>query len=175
MIRRCILALSLALGVTSLRAQTADRDLPNGKELVAVYIGASTCGPCMTADVKAAVAKANVLLSAWAKAHGYAFSAMGVSTDWSTADGLEFLKGNGPFDQLVVGGNWANLGAERFIWSDAGAQPAMPQIVLVERTVTLGDRISISAPRVVKRVFGSAEIPAWVASGAPVEMAAVVR
>jgi hypothetical protein len=47
----------------------------------------------------------------------------------------------GPFDQFMVRGSWANLGVERFVCSDSTAIPALAQVVLLERTVTAGDRI----------------------------------
>lgn len=154
--------------------QTADRDLPKGKELVAVYVGAKSCGPCHLPATKAAIAQMKTLLSAYAAKHGYAFSAVGVSTDWSTADGVAFLNDNGPFDQLVVGGNWTNLAAEHYIWRDDSAEPAMPQVIVLERTVTPGERIAFSSPRVLRRVSGAAEIPKWVNAGAPIALGAPV-
>ncbi len=170
MLRRCILALCLAASPAV--AQTAERDLPNGKELVVVYIGATSCGPCLLPATKAAVARMKTLLASFATKNGYAFSAVGVSTDWVTADGIKFLNDNAPFDQLVIGGNWTNLAVEHYIWRDSSANPAMPQVVVLERSVTLGDRIAISPARVLRRVFGSDEIPKWVEAGAPVALAA---
>ena len=46
--------------------------------------------------------------------------------------------------------------------------PAMPQILVVERTVTPGRRIAFTEPRVLRRLVGSKAIPAWVAKGAPI-------
>lgn len=166
MLRRVVLALCLI--ATPTRAQAPARDLPNGKELVVVYVGAKTCAPCLLPATKAAVAQVKQTLAATAKRHGYAFSSVGVSLDWSTDDGLEFLRGNGPFDQLVVGGNWTNLAAEHFIWRDAATEPAIPQIIVLERTVTQQARLTFSSPRVLHRVMGGDEIPTWARAGAPV-------
>ena len=170
MLRSCLVALSVA-AVPGF-AQTADRDLPNGKELIAVYVGAKTCGPCLQPATKSAIVHMKELLSALAAAHGYAFSAVGVSTDWSTAEGIAFLRDNGPFDQIVVGGNWTNLAVEHYIWRDSSAVPAMPQVVVLERTVTTGRRMEFSAPRVLHRVLGGDEIPKWVNAGAPIALLA---
>lgn len=168
MLRRNILALCLA--TSPLIAQTADRNLPKGKELVVVYVGATSCGPCLLPETKSAVARMKTLLSSFAAQNGYSFSAVGVSTDWSIADGTKFLNDNAPFDQLVIGGSWTNLAVEHYIWRDSAATPAMPQVVVLERSVSLGDRIDISPSRVLRRVFGSDEIPKWVAAGAPVTL-----
>jgi hypothetical protein len=155
--RTALALVAFALVSPKLRAQTADRDLPNGKELVAVYVGASTCGPCLLPEVKAAIVKMKGVMADWAREHGYAFSAVGVATDWSTEKGVAFLSDVGPFDQLVV-------------WSDSTAIPAMPQVVLLERTVTAGNRIGFTPARVIRRVSGLVDIPGWVSVGAPVEV-----
>jgi hypothetical protein len=168
MLRRSFIAFSLF--ASPALAQTADRELPSGRELIAVYVGASTCGPCLLPEMKAAVVRMKTLLDSTAKRNGYAFSAVGVSSDWSTEKGIAFLTDNGPFDQLVIGGNWTNLGVEHFIWNDSTAIPEMPQIVVLERTVTLGARISISPARVLRRVSGLKDIPQWVNDGAPVSL-----
>ncbi len=168
MLRRSFIAFSLF--ASPALAQTADRELPSGRELIAVYVGASTCGPCLLPEMKAAVIRMKTLLDSTAKRNGYAFSAVGVSSDWLTEKGIAFLSDNGPFDQLVIGGNWTNLGVEHFIWNDSTAVPAMPQIVVLERTVTLGARISMSAPRVLRRVSGLVDIPQWVNDGAPISL-----
>jgi hypothetical protein len=160
----------LAIAFAPLRAQTAERNLPNGKELVAVYVGASTCEPCLQPAIKSAVPRMKTLLSDFAKKNGYAFSAVGVAIDWSTDRGAAFLSGNGPFDQLVIGGNWTNLAAEHYIWSDRAAVPAMPQIVLLERSVIHGERLAFTPTRVISRIIGLEEIPKWVAAGAPVAL-----
>ncbi len=44
----------------------------------------------------------------------------------------------------------------------------MPQILVIERTVTPGSRITFSEPRILRRVVGGDSIPAWVATGAPI-------
>ena len=171
MIRRWLAVLSLSAAPAL--AQTADRDLPKGKELIVVYIGAKTCGPCLLPATKSAIAQIKTLLASQATKHGYAFSAIGVSTDWSIAQGTTFLNDNAPFDQIVVGGNWTNLAVEQYLWRDSTAVPAMPQVVVLERSVSVGSRIGFTTPRVLHRVFGGDEIPKWVSVGAPVSLAGV--
>ena len=170
---RPLLSASLILATLAgtLRAQatyTPATDLPNGKEIIAVYVGATTCGPCRSPEVKDAIQRMKPLLAAQAKARGAALSIVGVSTDWAVKDGIAFLEPNGPFDQIVVGGNWTNLGVERFIWRDSTSRPAEPQVIILERTVKPGSRIEFSEPRVIQRVYDGAGIPAWVDKGAPI-------
>ena len=72
------------------------------------------------------------------------------------------------FDRVVIGGNWTNVGVEQFVLRDSLAELVMPQVVLMERTVQLGQRVTVSEPRVLRRITGGADIPAWFAAGAPI-------
>ena len=153
-------------------AQTSDyvpsHRLPEGRELVAVYIGSTDCGPCQWPQVKQAVRAMKPLLAAQAKQRGMAFSVIGSTQDWDLKQGAAFFDSLGAFDQLVIGGNWTNLAVEQFVLRDSLALLAMPQVVVIERTVGLGERITVSAPVLLKRISGGAEIPAWVTAGAPI-------
>lgn len=141
--------------------------LVDGRQIVAVYLGASTCVPCLRPEVKAAVRSMKSLVAAQARLRGASFAAIGVANDWSPATGMTFLEPLGAFDQLVIGGNWMNVAIERFLLRDRESELSMPQVLIVERTVRLGDRVTISEPIVIHRVIGGDAIPAWVAAGAP--------
>jgi hypothetical protein len=165
-------AVMLAAGVAGLDAQQAAyvpaQKLPNGKEIVAIYFGAENCGACHSPAVKEAVRQMKSLVAAQARKANAAFSVVGVANDWDQAVATKFLADVAPFDQVVIGGNWTNVAIERFVWSDSTGNPAMPQILVVERTVKPGARITISEPRVLRRLVGSDAIPEWVGKGAPI-------
>lgn len=144
------------------------QELPHGKEIVAVYFGANSCGPCHFAAVKDAVIQMKELVRVQAQKAGAAFSVVGVANDWDQPLAAAFLAPVGPFDQVVLGGNWTNIAIEHFVWRDPKGNPAMPQILIVERTVNTGDRMTFSEPRVLRRLVGGDSIPAWVAKGAPI-------
>jgi hypothetical protein len=119
--------------------------------------------------VKSAVRRMKTLVADQAKKSGAAFSTIGVANDWQTTVAGKFLEDVGPFDQLVLGGNWTNLAIEQFIWRDAKASAALPMIVVFERTVSMEQRaVAISEPRLLRRLSGAKEIPEWVAAGAPI-------
>jgi len=143
--------------------------LPEGREIVAYYFGAQDCGACHYPAVKNAVLAMKGLVRDQAKKQGAAFSVVGVANDWEIPTAINFIASVGPFDQLVLGGNWTNLAIERFIWRDSTARAAMPQIVVIERTVTpLRAGMTFSEPKILRRLVGGDEIPAWVAKGAPI-------
>lgn len=164
--------LYLLLAPSDGAAQSSDyvpsNRLPEGREIVAVYIGSTSCGPCQTPEVKSAIRAMKPLLAAQAAQRGVALSVIGVADDWDLKSGARFLEPLGAFDQVVIGGNWTNLGIEHFILRDTLTEMSMPQVVVVERTVSLGKRIAVSEPRVLRRIRGGEDIPAWVAAGAPI-------
>jgi hypothetical protein len=106
------------------------------------------------------------LVAAQATARGLTFRAIGVAQDWDLKAGVTFLEPLGAFDQVVIGDNWTNIGVEQFVLRDSQAEMAMPQIVILERTVKLGKRVTVTEPHVLKRIVGGEAIPAWVAAGA---------
>jgi hypothetical protein len=108
------------------------------------------------------------LVQAQATKAGAATQIIAVANDWIHADAIKFLDDVQPFDQVVIGGNWTNLAIERFMWRDSTARPAMPQVMVFERTVRPGDRITFSEPTLLRRLVGSKEIPDWVRAGAPI-------
>ena len=144
--------------------------LQEGRELVAIYVGSTDCGPCQFPAVKSAIRAMKPLLAAQARQRGMAFSAIGAAQDWDVTRGATFLEPLGAFDQVVIGGNWTNVAVEQFVLRDSLAELVMPQVVVIERTVQLSKRVTVTQPRVLGRVTGSTDIPAWVAAGAPVAM-----
>src|SRR5262245_1104475 len=89
---RIRILLALAIGADSLAGQqyTPANKLPNGREIVAVYFGANSCGPCHSPAVKDAVRKMKDLLSAEAQKSGAAFSVVGVANDWDQTVATKF-------------------------------------------------------------------------------------
>ncbi len=173
-----VLVFSLALSLPAVAqgyvpAYERDVDISEGPEVVLVYFGASTCGPCHDDRFKAALEEAKVLLFERAEADGKSFAAVGVAVDHSVEDGLAFLAASGRFDEVVVGRNWFNSAVLAHIWrpDDAGSQRAgLPGIMVFEREMSMGESgIAASAPAYLAEVVGAEDIPAWVEAGAPLE------
>jgi hypothetical protein len=140
---------------------------PHGTELVAVYISFTHCVGNTASGLHEALDSLKVILAARARAAGREFRMVGVALDWEPDSGLAYLRGFGAFDELDVGRNWYNLGAERWIWSDSSATTNVPQVVVYEQTITpAGRHVTFSTPHVVKRVFGGTKIVEWVRAGA---------
>lgn len=140
---------------------------PTGRELVAVYFGALTCGPCRSPEMPRVLDSMKVLLRQRAAAEGRQFRAVIVALDWDPDSGLALAREDGRWDEINTGRNWFGLGAAQFIWGDPNVTPAMPQVLVYEQDVTLGARVAIGPATAQQRVVGSVEIARWVRQGAP--------
>ena len=149
-------------------AYTPRAELPTGRQVVVVYVGMTGCGASRDPELRGAVRRMKPALARQAAARGTALSINGVALDWAPDSGVAYLRGLGAWDEMTVGNNWANLAAERHIWTAPGTPPAIPQVLVYERTVTAGERgLTFTGERRVARFAGVPEITAWVARGAP--------
>ncbi|WP_022834731.1 hypothetical protein [Salisaeta longa] len=167
-----LLVLILISDISSVTAQDStyvpEYELKAGTELVAVYMGAESCGPCHAPKVKQAIKRMKIILDQRAKERGWYFSAMGVAMDWKVSTGYKFLQENGRWDEVIVGKNWINLAVSRFLWSDSSAHTGIPQVVLLKRTVNpQSGWIELSEYQVLARHHGSDDISKWIGNGAP--------
>lgn len=155
-------------GALSAQGYAPARTLPTRPQVVAIYIGSTDCIPCRSPELKAALQVMKPTLRHVADSLGRDFSAVGVALDWQVDSGVAFLQPVAEFDEIVVGNNWTNLAAQRFIWEDPSGAPAMPQLLVVERTVAqTGMRMEFGPPRVLKRLLGAEQIRGWVRAGTP--------
>lgn len=179
MIRHLALALAVTLAVPVAAQQYTpaydDPDyygLQSGTELVMVYVGSTSCGPCHSPEVKSALEAAKVALAERARREGKTFVAVGVATDYIVEEGIEFLASSGRFDEIVVGRNWLNSASLAHLWRSEGVEDrvvAIPGVVVFEQEVSLGEIVEASEPRYLVELAGADAIPAWAEAGAPLE------
>lgn len=160
----------LFIGVAS--AQPAqynpDHETKSGTELVAVYVGSPTCGPCKTDEYKALLRRMKVELSEKADTTGREFVAVGVSKSYGVKRGIEFLFNAGKWDEIVVGQNWHNSAVSEHIWTEPEAKPSMPQVIIYEREVKQGQsRIDFGPKEYQRRITGGGSLKEWLEAGAP--------
>ena len=141
-----------------------------GREVVAVYIGAKSCGPCQEESLKQAVERMKVLLAEQAESKGRPFSIIGVATDASVKDGLTFLAGCGEFDEVSAGRGWHNSLFGQHVSGVDSRFGALPQVIVFEQEVSEGrPGLKIGAARYLARHLGTTGIRAWVDRGARLE------
>lgn len=140
-----------------------------GDELLLVLIGASFCHAAEAPGFKEALESAKKLVRAQGGERNQQVGVIGVALDWDPAKGLEWLGHFGEFDEIASGRNWLNAGAVKYIWRDIPGSSALPQLIVVRRTVEPSDRtISIGREEVLLRKLGATEIIEWANAGAPV-------
>ena len=132
------------------------------RELVLVYIGAASCGPCNDPEFKAVLAEFKRTIAEVARAERRKLRTIGVSDDWDVDAGLEFLRGCGPWDEVVAGNNMYNSAMIEHIWNFPNAQAAMPQIIVYERSFIFFDQRMIPGPRnYLIRLVSKFEVDDW--------------
>lgn len=173
-------ALIAALAPASLLAQAPPRpvravadtaayvprhQLPDGRQLVVVFVGGAEA--MRIPQLVASVRSMKPLLARQAAQRGVALSITGVSLDWDVEQGITNLRSMGAWDEIVVGNNWINAGAQHWVWRPDG-RASTPQVAVYERTIDgRGSSIAFGAERQVTRVEGVGVIVDWVRRGAP--------
>lgn len=135
--------------------QAPRRSLRSGTEIVAIFIGSSTCGASNYPGLASAVATIRSGLRMAAVRRGAQFSMIGAALDWSVSEGLKFLESFGPFDEVTVGRNWINGAATSYMLREFPGQMSLPQLVVVERTIGVGQTaIQVGEDRFIMRRVG---------------------
>lgn len=140
-----------------------------GDEIVLAYIGSSTCGWCNHPELPDAVRHAKLALLERARSVGKRFAAMGITRDALPSNGWKHLEGFGAFDEVMTGRSWANLGLQRYILGEMAGLTAVPQVLVLERTLDYENgHVSVEHERVLVRKVGVGEIVEWSKSDAPI-------
>jgi hypothetical protein len=146
-----------------------DLELGTTEQIRMIFIGSSACGAHRNEGLRAAIEAAKRGLAERFTGEGRQFASTGVAVDWQIADGIDFLAAFGEFDEIIVGGNWLNSGAIRYIWRDFPGSTAVPQVVVVKRSVTVSSStISVGEEELLARLAGAEQIMKWVDLGAPI-------
>ncbi len=149
------------------------RSLRTGDELVMIYIGQASCSWCNRAGFAEEVREVKEALGHRAAATGFRFVTEGVALDPTITSGLRHLSKFGAFDQISVGGGWANEFAFKYFWNEIPGPPATPTLLVIHRAVQVPDSTSndplYSANRgeLLVRKVGLFEIQAWIKAGVP--------
>ena len=149
------------------RDQRAER-----RQLVALYFGATGCGPCQSGRLKAALGALKARLASVANTVGGSLCLVGVALDDDIEAGIAFLRNTASFDEIVVGGNMkTNTAAARYLVEGPPGYLGIPQVVIHERVLRLHSRrIEVLTDREIARYMGADTIAAWVEAGATVDI-----
>jgi hypothetical protein len=136
---------------------------------VAVLISDRHCIGNQARGFRESIDSMNTFLAARARAAGIGFVAVGISLDWEPDSGFAYLQSLSHFDEIVVGRNWFNVAVAHYIWADSTRVPAVPQVLLLERTTTMGKSgVTIGQERLLAAFTRADSIVGWVRAGTPI-------
>lgn len=140
-------------------------------EVVAIVISASFCVANSVKGFHEATRAIPSLINAQLRNRPEAITrAVGIAVDQSPRVGSEYLLKLAEFDEIIAGGNWLNTATEKYFYSGYRLEPAIPQVLILERTVTWSAHsVSLSGEKVLATLNGADSIIAWAKRGAPVE------
>ncbi|MDX2059478.1 MAG: hypothetical protein SFV24_16830 [Gemmatimonadales bacterium] len=135
------------------------RGVKPGDEVVMVLIVSSQCRAAEARMFRRAVSRLADIVERAANARGHRMVTLGVSLDVRIEEGLRSLSGLGPFNEIAVGNSWMNRGAQTFIWETVPGQPAVPQVLVLSRSIALdGAAIAFGPYELLGRFIGAAEV-----------------
>ena len=133
-----------------------------GNELVFVYIGSSSCRWSNVAGLPDHIKLLKREVFRQAQVSDVAFASIGVARDGIAADGIEYLRRFGYFDEVMSGRGWANSGLQQYMFGDMPGPAMTPQVVVVQRTLNYrAGLVVVEHDSVLVRRAGIREIEEW--------------
>ena len=162
---RWILGGTLAAGVAAPTRPNAATVATH--EFIVVYVGVDGVDGAMAGladSVRLAFARR-------AAGVGQQLSLRGVSRDPEITTGIRDLALVGPFNEISVGGNWANSAVVHYLGADMGAaypKARVPQVIVLERDIDNQlTALHVGPERELARYVGAGDIWNWARRGAP--------
>jgi len=140
------------------------------RQRIAVLISSTWCIGGRDPRFVPALRAALRLMADQARRDSSSFTATGVALDWDLDSAVAYLRKLADFDQWIVGQNWGNDAVVRLVWRDSTAMPAIPQLIVLERSVGERSRTdgrpgtvpAFGDERVVQRFISADAIAKWV-------------
>jgi hypothetical protein len=134
-----------------------------------VYIGSSNCGFSNNENAHEIVRELKDYFQLFAHKNGYKFLSTGVALDLNAEQGIAFLEKSGPYDEIISGIGWFNLGAHQYIWNTLPGYGSTPQILLTTtkfNPIIFGERLANieQADQLLERISGIHEIKKFLKS-----------
>lgn len=148
---------------TSHEPKTASRPT-QGKEILAVFVVSTSCPASSLAALRETLVQIRTGLKKTAELAGATFVMVGVAVESDPWVGVDFVRTFGEFDEVLAGGSWMNTGILAYVARDLPGEWSIPQLVLVERDVSMGGPGQVpilSADRLIGRKIGVEEISAF--------------
>ncbi|MBD3615286.1 MAG: hypothetical protein HUJ22_01845 [Gracilimonas sp.] len=112
-------------------AQTDITDFTGGDYFHLVYIGSADCAACNDSLHKEIKVMKDRLREV-SKLHDFRLMTTGISVEVNSTRGVEFLNKSGPYDEIIAGAGWYNLGVDNYIWNKFDGEGAIPQVLILK-------------------------------------------
>jgi hypothetical protein len=137
--------------------------LEEEKYLRFVYIGSSGCVYSNNEITHQILRELKEYFRTFAHEQGYRFLSRAIAVDPSSDRGFYFLIKSGPYDEIISGSRWFNLGVYRYIWDTLPGYASTPQILLTVteyKPTLVGNHIGYinQEEKLLKRISGLSEI-----------------
>lgn len=147
-----------------------------GKQLLAYVFLASRCGHCQQPETKQAVRTLRRRLKMAAESTFAATTVVGVAVEGLIPEGVSYLTNIGltAFDEISIGNAWLNEQISRFTWREHVMEPAVPQVVLVSRSLDAAAapfNVTLGSDSVLAVLTGRKAVTDWIERGASVGLA----
>jgi hypothetical protein len=147
-----------------------------GQQLVAYVLLASRCAHCQHPELKDAVRELRRRLNRAADSAFGATTVIGIAVEGVIPEGVSYLTSIGldAFDEVSIGNAWLNEHVSRFAWRDRLIEPAVPQVVLVTRSLdatTAPFSVVLGSDSVIAVLTGRQSVTDWVNRSASISAA----
>jgi hypothetical protein len=142
--------------------------METGWELALVYIGSSACYWSNVESLPPLIQQVRLQLSKRAQAAGYRFASIGVARDRNVENGLQHLRKMGPFDEVMTGRGWLNVGVLKYVYQDLPGPALTPQLLVFRRLLYREETTGIRNEDVLVRKTGAGDIENCFDQGLPV-------
>lgn len=106
------------------------KSLNGGRYLRFIYIGSYNCVYSNNPETHKKIRFLKNFLREYAHDHDMKYISNGISVDRNSNLGIKFLAKTGPYDVIVSGASWYNLGANYYVWKDIPGSASTPQVLI---------------------------------------------
>lgn len=130
-----------------------------GKYLRLVYIGSASCAYSNNKKTHRMIISLKNSLRKIAHKKGLKFASTGIAVGMNSLKGVKYLLKTAPYDELITGASWFNLGINHYIWQTNKGEASTPQVILTMtkyKMLTIGERLGYIKRQedILKRYIG---------------------
>ncbi|NGP87740.1 hypothetical protein [Fodinibius halophilus] len=116
----------------NISTETNIQSMEGGNFLRFVFIGSSSCVYSNSEETHNMVIELKEYFKKLANKNDLKFLTTGISKDIHAEVGTKYLQKTKPYDEIIAGASWYNLGISHYVWDVIQGEAATPQIVITK-------------------------------------------